>query len=121
MVAQKNHLRHKLFLGLSALHISPNSPWLLLGDFNYVLALDETTSVCLNTAAKCDIFRPWVGLHGLVDLGSARSKYTCWQERSMENIHVARLDRGLCMVSLISACWYQTFGKSFIKPLPSSA
>lgn len=52
----KDHLRHKLFSGLSPLHVSLNTPWLLLGDFNCVLALDETTSVCLIIAAKCDRF-----------------------------------------------------------------
>lgn len=57
MVVQRLIYNINFFSGLSSLQISSATPWLLLDGFNYVMMLDETTSVCSNTTAKCDSFR----------------------------------------------------------------
>lgn len=108
----KAHLQHKLFLGLFSLQISFDTPWLLLGDFNCVMTLDETTNVCSDTTTKCNSFHDWVNVHGLLDLGFARCKYTWSRGCSIATIRAVHLDRGLC-----NAAWYILFSQASIKHL----
>lgn len=108
----KVHLWHKLFLGFSSSQISPDTPWLLLGDFNCVIMLDETISLCSDITTKYDNFHDWVNVHGLLDLGFARCKYTWSRGCSIATIRAVHLDRGLC-----NAAWYILFSQASIKHL----
>lgn len=92
--------------------IASGTPWLLLGDFNCVMTLEETTSVCSDTTAKCGSFRDSVNVHELLDLGFIGCKFTWYRGHSIDTVHAMRLNRGLC-----NATWHMFFPQASIKHL----
>lgn len=48
------------------------APWLLVGDFNYVLRAEERSS----DGGALSSFMEWVGSKGLIDLGYVGPKFT---------------------------------------------
>lgn len=71
---------------------SVKGPWVLMGDFNYVLASDEMSSA---TGAS-NRFASWVERRALVDLGFVGNKFTWSHGVELETRKLARLDRVVC-------------------------
>lgn len=66
-------------------------PWLLIGDFNCVLRVEERNSKIRASSS----FRSWVDRNELIDLGFMESCYTWSHGTSIKNRKAARLDRAL--------------------------
>ncbi|KAL8130290.1 LOW QUALITY PROTEIN: hypothetical protein V2J09_019445 [Rumex salicifolius] len=78
-------------LGLKSL---VNQPWLLMGDFNETLTMEERTGDSDAMRHHYDRFRGWADDMELIDLGFFEHKYT-WSRGSKPQIHsAAQLDRG---------------------------
>ncbi|VVA96481.1 unnamed protein product [Arabis nemorensis] len=75
-----------------------NSPWLLLGDFNQILSLDEHFSISLQGIQE---FQNCLEASNLFDLVSHGALYT-WSNRNPENPIVRKLDRAIALTPRLS-------------------
>lgn len=73
------HLRSRLLPAMDEL--GKDAPWLLLGDFNYVLKGDEWNT----RSGVSESFAEWVMKNGLIDLGCVGQKFTWCHGGSVEN------------------------------------
>lgn len=51
-------------------------PWLLLGDYNEILSIEEKVEGVLIDVRHCSRFERWMQACDLIDLGCSRSKFT---------------------------------------------
>ena len=69
--------------------------WLIAGDFNYVVDVEETTNLGYSYQKICSSFVHWISKHGLVDLGYNGPKFTWIRGFSSETFKGARHDCAL--------------------------
>lgn len=69
-----------------------DGPWMIVGDFDFVLNSDERSSE--GWASSC--FANWVTRRGLIDMGYLGCRFTWHHGGSLETRRSARLDKGLC-------------------------
>ncbi|XP_021805547.1 uncharacterized protein LOC110749696, partial [Prunus avium] len=81
-------------------------PWLLAGDFNEMLNVDD--KVGGSHLCRLKGFKKWFDDHSMVDLGYSGPKFTWSNKRIFE-----RLDRAVCNTQ-----WRQTFADAFVQHLP---
>ncbi|XP_019178992.1 PREDICTED: uncharacterized protein LOC109174182 [Ipomoea nil] len=91
-----HHLRRRLWHDLSQSKRGPLGPWLVAGDFNYVMKREETANYNSFSSQRSSEFAAWIQDEGLIDLGFSGPKLTWVKEGSAEVIKGARLDRALC-------------------------
>lgn len=104
--------RIRMIKMLLLLHRTVCNPWLLVGDFNMVMEVDETTSTCSGTGLRCEKFREWCNSMGLVDLGFSKSKCTWCRGPSSIHFKAARLNRVLAIIS-----WCSLFAQAIVSHL----
>jgi hypothetical protein len=51
-------------------------PWLLLGDYNEILSIEEKVEGVLIDVRHCSRFKRWMQACDLIDLGCSRLKFT---------------------------------------------
>ncbi|PKU70563.1 Putative ribonuclease H protein [Dendrobium catenatum] len=101
--------RKKLWDSLDQLAPSNDFPWAVMGDFNYCrFAFEKSGGTPLNHAALVD-FNNMIFRNRLVDLNSVGFKYTWYNQRTINPIHI-KLDR-----VLVNEAWVDTYYDSFCK------
>ncbi|XP_021827477.1 uncharacterized protein LOC110768097 [Prunus avium] len=81
-------------------------PWLLAGDFNEMLSVDEKLGGAVTSRVQG--FRNWFDDHGMVDLGFSGPKYT-WRNNKVSE----RIDRAICMMN-----WRGLYAEAHVRHLP---
>ena len=69
--------------------------WLIVGDFDSVVDIEEPTSQGKMNQRKCSSFVSWIFEHGLIDLGFSGPNFTWTRGTSPNSFKGARLDRAL--------------------------
>jgi hypothetical protein len=77
------------------------SPWLCIGDFNFVLDRSEKLGGCPVASFSHYSFRNFIDHHGLVDIGFARNPYTWFNKRKGFATIKERLDRALASLDWV--------------------
>ncbi|CAL8174658.1 unnamed protein product [Prunus armeniaca] len=88
-----------------------NLPWLVLGDFNDIVSMDEKCGGNFDQGGKR--FGEWIDRNHLVYLGFSGAKFTWCNKRNAEGIIWKRLDRGLCSID-----WRLLFPEAHLMHLP---
>ena len=89
-----------------------NKPWLLAGDFNETVNLDEGNHGGTEMLRRCTRFRHWIENSGLIDLGFFGPMFTWARGSHPETRKEARLDRALC-----NADWRLRFQEGTVQHL----
>ncbi|KAJ8420090.1 LOW QUALITY PROTEIN: hypothetical protein Cgig2_002031 [Carnegiea gigantea] len=71
-------------------------PWLLVGDFNKTISLDERNHGKSEMVRHCIRFKHWIENNEFIDLGFSGLKFTWIKGNTLETQKCARLDRALC-------------------------
>lgn len=109
-----NARRREIWRELEDVKESFNGPWLLAGDFNKTLCIDEHNSVNGSEMQKrCKEFSNWVTKNELIDLGRSGPEHTWFVGNSQETFKSAKLDRGLANDS-----WCLCFDEVAVRVLP---
>ncbi|XP_021826248.1 uncharacterized protein LOC110767113 [Prunus avium] len=98
--------REKLWEYLDFVNSCHQLPWVLAGDFNEMLHVEDKLGGALSIRHKG--FKKWFDNHAMVDLGFYGPKYTWTNKRVFE-----RLDRAICNLA-----WKSLFGEAHVKHLP---
>ncbi|BFG35444.1 hypothetical protein CerSpe_217180 [Prunus speciosa] len=98
--------REKLWEYLTFVAESHDLPWLLVGDFNDILSVDEKLGGASSGRSKG--FKDWVDRHEMLDLGFTGPKFTWTNKRVLE-----RLDRAISNVK-----WRRLFPDANVRHLP---
>jgi hypothetical protein len=77
------------------------SPWLYIGDFNFVLDQLEKLGGCHVASSSHYPFKNFIDHHGLVDIGFARNPYTWFNNRNGFATIKERLDRALASLDWV--------------------
>jgi exonuclease III len=85
------------------------SPWLCIGDFNFVLDQSEKLGGCHVASSSHCPFRNFIDHHGLVDLGFVGNPYTWFNNMNGFATIKERLDR-----TLASLDWVHLYPKPFL-------
>lgn len=91
--------RKFLWEDLANLAPADTSPWLLTGDFNATVSMDERRGGAGRPNYGCSSFKAFIHQQGLIDLGSNGSRFT-WQRGTT----LVRLDRALA-----NQAWLNSF------------
>jgi hypothetical protein len=106
-------LRSILREDLKSLSLNMQEPWLLAGDFNDIIGVNEKRGGAEASIRKCSIFRDRINECSLIDLGAMGAKFT-WRGPKFhggQRIY-ERLDRALC-----NSKWSLMFPDGFVKVL----
>lgn len=90
MVVRVNNIATSFSKTFHSMALVISNPWLLVGDFNTVMELDETTATGHHVASKCSIFWQWINRPALMDLGFMGTKFTWWRGLAVNGCRVAR-------------------------------
>ena len=71
-------------------------PWLLAGDFNETVSIEERNHGGPDMRRRCNRFKYWIENNGLIDLGYSGPRFTWSRGLSQDTRKEARLDRALC-------------------------
>ena len=104
--------RETLWNELETFASNCNKQWLLAGDFNETINLDERNHGGNEMLRRCTRFRHWIENCGLIDLGFSGLKFTWARGLHPENRKEARLDRALC-----NAEWRLRFPEATVQHL----
>lgn len=99
-------LRNNLWCYLENLFSMHRFPWILIGDYNELVAAVDKSFGSLS--GRFGGLKRWVERNALIDLGFKGSRFTWTNNRIKE-----RLDRGFC-----NSAWRTLFPEAFIKHLP---
>ncbi|XP_021738161.1 uncharacterized protein LOC110704651 [Chenopodium quinoa] len=107
-------LRRELWQQLENIRRNYSGPWLLGGNFNDTLSIDERNG---NNNSKMQRrrqeFSNWVENNGLIDLGCTGPEHTWFRGLTPDNFKSARLDRGLANEE-----WRLLFAEGAVRNLP---
>ncbi|XP_021803305.1 uncharacterized protein LOC110747435, partial [Prunus avium] len=98
--------REKLWDYLNFVASCHRMPWLIAGDFNDMLQLDD--KVGGTPLSRLKGFKKWFDENDMIDLGYSGTKYTWSNKRIFE-----RLDRAICNTQ-----WRHYFADAFVQHLP---
>lgn len=101
-------LRESLWQDLSTTMENCHRPWLLAGDFNATLQLDDRKGGARRGLPGCASFQSFVQTNSLIDLGFVGPKYT-WRRGTL----LVRFDRALA-----NSNWAASFPCSTVHHLP---
>ncbi|CAL2255075.1 unnamed protein product [Prunus armeniaca] len=104
-------IREALWKYFDGLIKASNLPWLVLGDFNDIVSMDEKCGDNFDQGGKR--FGEWIDRNHLVDLGFSGAKFTWCNKRNAKGIIWKRLDRGLCSID-----WRLLFPEAHLMHLP---
>jgi hypothetical protein len=107
-------LRATLWDDLKELSSTIQLPWLVAGDFNDIISVEEKKGGSVASTRKCNIFRDRINACKLIDIGAMGARYT-WRGpmyHGGQRIY-ERLDRALC-----NDKWSLSFPNGFVKVLP---
>ena len=90
------HNRDILWPQLQQFASTVGKPWLLAGDFNETVSLEERNHGGPEMVRRCTRFKHWIENTGLIDLGFSGPKFTWARGLSPNTRKEARLDRALC-------------------------
>ncbi|KAL8153484.1 LOW QUALITY PROTEIN: hypothetical protein V2J09_011244 [Rumex salicifolius] len=101
--------REELWERLLSFNDSNSRPWLLMGDFNETMSLDERTRDSDGMRRRCEKFHGWVDDMELLDL-----VFSVYLDKRKRDYHknLCRLDRSLCNIE-----WREELPKASIKHL----
>lgn len=106
--------RRELWRKLEEVKDNFNGPWLLAGDFNETMSIEERNGANgSEMQRRCRAFSDWVNSNGLLDLGSSGPDHTWFVGDSQETFKSAKLDRGLANDS-----WRLRFEEAAVRVLP---
>ena len=71
-------------------------PWMVIGDFNSVISMEETMSTKKLDQRRCSDFINWISEQGLLDMGYTGPRFTLTRWAFAKTFQGARLDRALC-------------------------
>lgn len=91
IVAEKKQLWSSL-CSASGMH---DLPWILIGDFNQFLFLNERTKWGIINFNNCNQMRECMNHCQLIDLGTSGLKFTWWKKIDRLNFTRERLDRAV--------------------------
>ncbi|XP_074314194.1 uncharacterized protein LOC141649401 [Silene latifolia] len=94
--------RHELWDTLKTISASILSPWIFMGDFNVVRAVDERLGTANFHLADMNDFKSCLEDSGLVDRPTTRCHYT-WNNKQGDGLRWAKLDR-----IMISSTWFSS-------------
>lgn len=110
-------LRKDLWKELEAIKANYSGSWLLAGDFNETMTMNERNGVNNSEMIRrCREFSQWVNDNDLIDLGCSAPEHTWFRGNSPETFKSARLDRGLANEE-----WRMRFGEGAVRNLPKAA
>nr|XP_011457627.1 PREDICTED: uncharacterized protein LOC105349504 [Fragaria vesca subsp. vesca] len=101
-----NTSRALLWTYLANLAGSTSLPWVLIGDFNELISVDDISTKSL--VGRCGGLKNWISEAAMIDLGFKGSCFTWSNNRIKE-----RLDRAFCNMD-----WRSIFSEAFIRHLP---
>lgn len=104
-------IREALWKYFDGLIEASNLPWLILGDFNDIVSVDEKCGGNLDQGGKR--FVEWIDRNHLVGLGFSGAKFTWCNKQNAEGIIWKRLDKGLCSID-----WRLLFPDAHLLHLP---
>ncbi|KAI9096746.1 hypothetical protein K1719_025925 [Acacia pycnantha] len=104
----QSQYRKFLWQDLDQIAANLSFPWLLAGDFNAIVNLDERQGGSSRRAHGCSLLNNFLHSNGLIDMGFNGPRFT-WRRGSL----LMRLDRAICNPS-----WIQSFPYSTIDHLP---
>jgi len=90
--------REILWQTIQQLAPSYRKPWLLAGDFNETICLEERSHGGPDMVRRCRRFKNWIDNNGFIDLGFSGPQFTWARGRSLATRREARLDRALCNI-----------------------
>ncbi|OMO73363.1 Endonuclease/exonuclease/phosphatase [Corchorus olitorius] len=90
-----------------------NIPWLLHGDFNQVLTVEEKSGGRPEPVRRMESFREVIDQQHLIDLEASGCKFTWSNKQPPEYLIKKKLDRALCNVH-----WRHCFSDAFVRNLP---
>jgi hypothetical protein len=93
-----------------------SGPWLCIGDFNRILDQTEKYGGRPFSCSSNDLFRDFLNLHGLVDLGFSGSPFTWSNHRHGRHLIRERLDRDVA-----STQWIHLFSSFSVRHLLAHA
>jgi len=73
-------------------------PWLLTGDFNETVSLEDRNHDGIEMLRWCEKFKHWIDNNGFIDMGFSGHKFTWIKENNASIQTCVRLDRALCNV-----------------------
>ncbi|KAK0608671.1 hypothetical protein LWI29_034165 [Acer saccharum] len=86
-----------------------NLPWIVVGDFNEILQLDEKKGGVIRSNTAMSSFREAVDDCALIDMGYVGNKYT-WSNRQFKgDLIQERIDRAFCCLE-----WRKTFPDAIV-------
>ena len=91
-----SHIRDWLWQELQGFAIDCMKPWLLAGDYNETISLEECNHGGPDMRRRCNRFKQWIENNGLIDLGYSGPKFTWARGLPHDTQKEARLDRALC-------------------------
>jgi hypothetical protein len=106
--------RNVLWNDLKSIAMNMKEPWLLAGDFNDIMSINEKKGGVPASIRKCNIFKERIDVCRLIDVGFMGAKYT-WQGpvfHGGQRIY-ERLDRALS-----NDLWRLEFPDGYVKVLP---
>lgn len=111
MLTAKN-VQRDFWLKLENFIVSITTYWLMVGHFNSIIALSETTSVSNFTFKRFAQFASWINKMGLIDLGFSSTPFI-WSRGLTAIIRISsRLNRALCNID-----WRHLFLEAYVKHL----
>ncbi|XP_057246683.1 uncharacterized protein LOC130589440 [Beta vulgaris subsp. vulgaris] len=109
-------LRRQLWEELEKIKNSYSGPWLLAGDFNETISMNERNGVGgSEMERRCRNFANWIDNVNLIDLGAAGPQHTWFRGSSPDTFKSARLDR-----CLANEDWRLKFSEAAVRNLPKS-
>jgi endonuclease/exonuclease/phosphatase family metal-dependent hydrolase len=106
--------RYRMWDALRHLKSQSNLPWLVVGDFNEILWLEEHFSNSPRPVPQMEAFREALSDYNLTDLGFAGTPYTYDNKRSGQANVKVRLDRAIACLA-----WRDQFADSMVRHLTS--
>ncbi|XP_028777172.1 uncharacterized protein LOC114733838 [Neltuma alba] len=100
--------RENLWRQLLQIAEGVHSPWILAGDFNATISMNERRGGSRHAQAGCKSFKQFISKSGLIDLGYVGPKFT-WQRGNL----MVRLDRALS-----NGLWIQAQPNTQVLHLP---
>ena len=99
-----------------ALHTQAKMLWVVLGDFNEIVHLDEKLGWRDKDAKQMKVFRETLSGCELIDLGLVGKRYTWWNGRFRDQHTLVRLDRMVANES-----WRERFPKVMVHHVSMAA
>lgn len=116
-VSPDSTIRKALWSELERIKESYTGPWMLAGDFNETMSMQEWNGLeSSEMARRCYDFSNWVHNNALIDIGCSGSEHTWFRGNSSDAFKSARLDRGLANEE-----WRLRFSEGAVRNLPKAA